>query len=198
MYFAKFFNLLYVFFKFFEFFLCTIVCFSKLSFVHSSGFLNWPSSLKVERGILTFVTTTTKFCSWKISLFASATAFTAVTVTVERYQLDKSLGSNPVVIAHCHQNSIFFHLPTMKEVINSHSYRQVCLNAIQLIDNWLVLNAEGITAQKIKFSIKNFFNKCDQIVIFTEEILNRKLQFLHNECSRKWWTFPFFSSERLV
>ena len=40
------------------------------------------------------------------------------------------------------------------------------------------------TAQKMKFSIKNFFSKCDQIrsflksFIFTEEILNEKLHFL--------------------
>ena len=40
------------------------------------------------------------------------------------------------------------------------------------------------TAQKVKFSIKNFFSKCDQIrrkldlVTLTEEILNRKLHFL--------------------
>ena len=41
------------------------------------------------------------------------------------------------------------------------------------------------TAQKMKFSIKNFFSKCDQIrrklqifVSFTEEILNEKLHFL--------------------
>ena len=39
-------------------------------------------------------------------------------------------------------------------------------------------------AQKIKFSIKDFFTKCDQIrmtadvVTFTEEILNKKLHFL--------------------
>ena len=32
-------------------------------------------------------------------------------------------------------------------------------------------------AQKIKFTIKDFFSKCDQI-IFTEEILNGKLHFL--------------------
>ena len=32
------------------------------------------------------------------------------------------------------------------------------------------------TAQKMKFSIKDFFSKCDQIqVTFTEEILNGKL-----------------------
>ena len=39
------------------------------------------------------------------------------------------------------------------------------------------------TAQKMKFSIKDFFSKCDQIrrkllVTFTEEILNGKLHFL--------------------
>ena len=42
------------------------------------------------------------------------------------------------------------------------------------------------TAQKIKFSIKGFFSKCDQIrrklVTFTEEIFNGKLHFL---CSDK-------------
>ena len=39
------------------------------------------------------------------------------------------------------------------------------------------------TAQKMKFSIEDFFGKCDQIrsadlVTFTEEILNGKLHFL--------------------
>ena len=37
------------------------------------------------------------------------------------------------------------------------------------------------TAQKMKFSIKDFFRKCDQtadLVTFTEEILNGKLHFL--------------------
>ena len=37
------------------------------------------------------------------------------------------------------------------------------------------------TAQKMKFSIKDFFSKCDQIpdyqITFTEEILNGKLHF---------------------
>ena len=38
---------------------------------------------------------------------------------------------------------------------------------------------------KMKFSIKHFFSKCDQIrrnhlVIFTEEILNEKLHFLYS------------------
>ena len=37
-------------------------------------------------------------------------------------------------------------------------------------------------AQKMKFSIKDFFSRCDQnfpvdLVILTEEILNRKLHF---------------------
>ena len=38
----------------------------------------------------------------------------------------------------------------------------------------------SFTAQKMKFSIKDFFSKCDQIhnlVTFTEEALNRKLYF---------------------
>ena len=34
------------------------------------------------------------------------------------------------------------------------------------------------TAQKIKFPIKGFFSKCDQIRKFTEEILNEKFHFL--------------------
>ena len=43
------------------------------------------------------------------------------------------------------------------------------------------------TAEKMKFSIKDFFSKCDQnpqetadLVIFTEEILNGKPHFLHS------------------
>ena len=35
-----------------------------------------------------------------------------------------------------------------------------------------------ITAQKMKFSINDFFSKCDKIFTFTEEILNGKLRFL--------------------
>ena len=34
---------------------------------------------------------------------------------------------------------------------------------------------ERCTAQKMKFSIKDFFSKCD--VTFTEEVLNGKLHF---------------------
>ena len=42
------------------------------------------------------------------------------------------------------------------------------------------------TAQKMKFSIENFFSKCDQVrtadlVIFVKEILNGKLHFLGKE-----------------
>ena len=47
----------------------------------------------------------------------------------------------------------------------------------------------SVTAQKMKFSIKDFFSKCDQIrmetvdlVKFTEEILNGKLRFLCSVC----------------
>ena len=48
----------------------------------------------------------------------------------------------------------------------------------------ILLERKDITAQKMKFSIKGFFSKCDQIrrpggfVTFTEEILNVKLHFL--------------------
>ena len=41
----------------------------------------------------------------------------------------------------------------------------------------------SLTEQKVKFSIKDFFSKCDQIcsvdlVVFTEEFLNGKIYFL--------------------
>ena len=43
---------------------------------------------------------------------------------------------------------------------------------------------KGVTAQKMKSSIKGFFSKCDQIradlVTFTEEILDEKLHFLYS------------------
>ena len=45
-------------------------------------------------------------------------------------------------------------------------------------------------AQKLKFSFKDFFSKCDQIRSFTEEILNGKLHFLCRwrvgSASRNW------------
>ena len=48
-----------------------------------------------------------------------------------------------------------------------------------------ILKPFTTTAQKKKFSIKDFSSKCDQIrsfladlVTFTEEILNRKINFL--------------------
>ena len=49
----------------------------------------------------------------------------------------------------------------------------------------ILLERKDITAQKMKFSIKGFFSKCDQtvtadLVTFTEEILNGKLHFLCN------------------
>ena len=60
----------------------------------------------------------------------------------------------------------------------------------QLILNFLMVN---ITAQKMKFSIKDFFSKCDQnlvtftedLVTFTEEILNGKLHFLCSD-NQEW------------
>ena len=49
------------------------------------------------------------------------------------------------------------------------------------------LKSKRNTAQKMKFSINDFFSKCDQIgrkldlLTFTEEILNGKLHFLCSE-----------------
>ena len=42
------------------------------------------------------------------------------------------------------------------------------------------LEWEICTAQNMKFSIKDFFSKCD-LVTFTEEILNGELHFLCND-----------------
>ena len=47
-----------------------------------------------------------------------------------------------------------------------------------------------LTAQKKKFSIKDFFSKCDQIfrkLDFTQEILNGKLHFLCSICYHFYW-----------
>ena len=55
-----------------------------------------------------------------------------------------------------------------------------------------VFLVSGETAQKMKFSIKDFFSKCDQIqfpadlVTFTEQILNGKFHFLCRESSTLW------------
>ena len=40
---------------------------------------------------------------------------------------------------------------------------------------------DNFTAQKIKFSIKDFVSKCADLVTFAEEIVNEKLHFL---CSK--------------
>ena len=48
---------------------------------------------------------------------------------------------------------------------------------------------EETTAQKMKFSIKDFFSKCYQfpadLIAFTDEILNGNLHFLCSKRSRK-------------
>ena len=42
------------------------------------------------------------------------------------------------------------------------------------------LHIDKYTAQKVKFSIKDFFSKCENadLVTFTEEVLNGKLRFM--------------------
>ena len=56
------------------------------------------------------------------------------------------------------------------------------------------------TAQKMKFSVKDFFTKCDQIfrngdlIIFTEEILNGKLHFL---CSVRMYESSYGISHKI-
>ena len=58
------------------------------------------------------------------------------------------------------------------------------------------------TAQKIKFSIKGFFSKCDQIrrklVTFTEEIFNGKLHFLCSDCKKYYFHFSTHKQLRKV
>ena len=52
--------------------------------------------------------------------------------------------------------------------------KSICLKRVQLFNKR--------TAQKMKFSVKDFFSKCDQfpadLVTFTEKIFNGKLHFL--------------------
>ena len=49
---------------------------------------------------------------------------------------------------------------------------------------FFIVKIRSVTSQKMKFFLKDFFSKCDQIrsnadsVTFTEEILNGKLHFL--------------------
>ena len=49
------------------------------------------------------------------------------------------------------------------------------------VNSWkpyITVLSHGVsTAQKLKFCIKDFFSKCDQMVTFNEEILDRKLHF---------------------
>ena len=53
----------------------------------------------------------------------------------------------------------------------------------QRFTNFWTFSLWKVTAQKMKFCIKDFFRKCDQIRSFTEEILNGKPHFL---CSESW------------
>ena len=76
----------------------------------------------------------------------------------------------------------------------SRKHKKVC-TILNYIEHFLILASSVTgsismsafaTAQKMEFSIKGFFSKCDQIgsfpdlVTFTEEILNWKLQFLYS------------------
>ena len=60
------------------------------------------------------------------------------------------------------------------------AFLSTCLSICLFIN--VTENFEGCTAQKVKFPIKDFFSKCDQIrITFTKEILNEKLHFLCND-----------------
>ena len=71
----------------------------------------------------------------------------------------------------------------IEKLLNDSSGKKVKSNNIVNVS----IISEFYTAQKRKFSSKDFFSKCDQIT-FIEEILNGKLHFL--------FTFPsmFISS----
>ena len=57
--------------------------------------------------------------------------------------------------------------------------------------DWITFST--YTAQKMKFLIKDFLSKCDQIAVtvdlvtFTEEILNGKFHFLSSVISPPWY-----------
>ena len=67
----------------------------------------------------------------------------------------------------------------------------------EFYDNVCLLSG-GFTAQKMKFSIKDFFSKCDQIIVdlatFTEEISNGKLHFFV-QCLKRHVTRNHISSK---
>ena len=60
----------------------------------------------------------------------------------------------------------------------------VCLvrNITQSFLTSLSLKLTTFTAQKMKFSVTDFFSKCDQIRSFTEEIRKGKFNFLCSDC----------------
>ena len=72
------------------------------------------------------------------------------------------------------QTKMFF-----KNIQQSYDYYSVqCLHHFRY---FLRYHSHYYTVQKLKFSIKDFFSKCDQMVTFTKEILNGKLQFLYSD-----------------
>ena len=70
---------------------------------------------------------------------------------------------------------LFFILLSKPQITNNFSN-------IKSFQEFMKLRLLTITAKRMKFSIKDFFSKCDQIrrrlVTLTEEILNGKLHFL--------------------
>ena len=58
-----------------------------------------------------------------------------------------------------------------------------------IINQFKAILIRVITAQKMKFSIKDFFSKCDQI-----RNLNEKLHFLCSGCCTVWWNCCAFKA----
>ena len=79
----------------------------------------------------------------------------------------------------------------MEEMKRSNETLIILLKLFVVSEMYLGLPQKSDTAQKMKFSIKDFFCKCDQIpqfpadlVTLTEEMLNGKLHFLCREKSQ--------------
>ena len=65
--------------------------------------------------------------------------------------------------------------------IGAGSSMRITLTNVTVLSKYILIFIMEKSAQIIKFSIKNFFSKCDQIRSF--QILNGKLHFLYSEIS---------------
>ena len=78
-----------------------------------------------------------------------------------------------------------------------HSYSSLVLLSLLCLTELYSQPCQN-TAQKMKFSNKDFFSKCDHISTFTEKILIGKLHFLCSESYRNTKFFPLESLYKLL